>query len=188
MPVQDPVRMVRSAIHAAENHLSTIKGILAPYDGPPSSGKQQQPTGGEVFEIQCRIRSFFWELYGAYDLILQWANVVYELRLDESEVGARSVRSAQSGVSGWEKVRSILNDTWNTPWFFEVRTYRNFSHRSLLGYTALVSKERGLLSVFLPSARVGQEPYQDLREQLQVYVHEMLLVGKKLFPGGEGGE
>jgi hypothetical protein len=136
----------------------------------------------ETNRVHWLLRSYFWELVGAFDMMLQWANDRFARGIPEHDVRwAKMPKTAMPEPKVWERVRAALKAAWDSEWFFEVRTYRNFSHRSFLHLTALIPKKGGKPQVMLEHARTGQKYYEDLRIQLPKYLDATRALGAILF-------
>jgi len=137
-------------------------------------------------QLYWHLRSFFWELIATYDTILQWVNSNFEIGLNESDVNYNNVKknvsNAKKDVKDCKIVFSKLEVAHETEWFFEVRNYRNFSHRSFLNVQLEIGDDYGkstphLIRVSLNPARDGQIGYGDLVTQLTDYlnhIHDLL--------------
>lgn len=127
-------------------------------------------------------RSVFWELVGVSDMLLQWANTRFGLGLQESQVRWSDMEKRPAKVDNdlWLNVQNIINNEMESAWSFEVKTYRNFSHVSLLIPSSVISKTKGPIGIYLEPARVGALP-QDIRLQLDSYIQAMRDFGGKVF-------
>lgn len=186
LPTANSVGLARFAIKGAETHLSAIRRILKHEHLPQSEGGAEYVSplnnSAVVDVLLWRTRAFFWELVGAFDMFLQWANDHFELGLPEHNVmWANMPTKSPRDQAGWDRMRVLLEEGYNSEWYFEIRTYRNFAHRSLLPLTSLVPKLPGETMVFLPHARVGQTHYDDIRVQMEEYINRMLAFGRRLF-------
>jgi hypothetical protein len=183
LPLQNGATLARFAIRGAEVHLSAITKLLQHNDPEDDQANYTSPVNNPaiVDALLWRTRAFFWELVGTFDMFLQWANEQFRLGLTEGEVRWDKMPSTSSADNdGWIKMRAVLNTAYNSDWYFEVRTYRNYAHRSIIHVTALVPKNSGVTQVFLPYARVGQSQYEDLRVQLKSFLDQMFLLGQPL--------
>lgn len=184
LPAQSGATLARFAIRGAEVHFTAITELLNHIEPEVVQLHKASPMNNAavVDALLWRTRAFFWELVGAFDMFLQWANEQFQLGLAEGEVRWDKMPSISSADNdGWIKMRAVLETAYNSDWYFEVRTYRNYAHRSIIHVTALVPINSGAPQVFLPHARVGQVHYDDLRIQLKSYLDQMLLLGEQLF-------
>ncbi|MGH7847429.1 MAG: hypothetical protein ACREQW_19960 [Candidatus Binatia bacterium] len=116
------------------------------------------------------------------DMMLQWVNEYFELGLAEDDVSWRRIRNAQSRTNpAWLETRQILSETWDSAWYFDVRTYRNFSHRSFLHLQTLIPREPGKIIVAMEAARDNAPMCADIREELPKYIEAMRLLGGRVF-------
>ena len=126
------------------------------------------------------LRAYFWELIAAFDTMLQWANQRYKFGLSEVEVRWKKIpKQARKYQAEWDQKYALLEETWNSSWFYEVRMYRNFAHRAFQFVQSDIGDELNIICL-LPM-RVGQQQCQDLREQLSYYLKQMGQLGKKIF-------
>jgi hypothetical protein len=175
-----------NALNGAAHHLNEIKRILAIAEGEWSDNKFDTPTklldSKATNAVTWHTRSVFWELVGVSDMLLQWANARFELGLQESQVRWSDMKNRQAVIDNdlWLHIRSIIETEMESAWYFEVATYRNFSHRSHLSLTTIISRTRGPVDIFLEPARVGAV-YDDIRTQLGAYIEAMKDFGGKVF-------
>ena len=88
--------------------------------------------------IHFHVRAFFWELTAVFDAVVRWAYKEYALRADSFyDLKWAKLYPQESAVDGWKMKRDQINTIWTSDWFFEVRTYRNYSHESYLRQDAL---------------------------------------------------
>lgn len=185
LSVLDGSTLAHSALTGATYHLDQINQLLktATEAIKDWTGNEHPPfmNQDQINQIHWHLRSFFWELVGVFDLMLQWANESFQLGLDEHRV-TWSTLPEQSGINQdvWTRLRSVLSDAWESEWYFEVRTYRNFAHRSFLHLTAIVPK-RGNPELMLEHAREGQVYYEDVRKHLPKYLDAMRRLGEEVF-------
>lgn len=184
LPILDGRTLAASALTGATYHLHQITGLLN------SAGELAEAWTGEehptflsqsqINQVHWHLRSFFWELVGAFDLALQWANDRFQLGLEEHNVMWRLI-PGDAGIDQheWDRVHSCLINVWDSEWYFEVRTFRNFSHRSFLTTTALIPK-RGKPQLMLEPAREGQ-CYEDIRDHLPKYLDAMRQLSGQIF-------
>ena len=74
---------------------------------------------------------------------------------------------------------TILQNAAKTDWFCEVKTYRNYAHRSYADVQTLLTEATGESHIFLVPARKGQG-YVPVVEQLKTYIDEMYAVGMQI--------
>ncbi|ELA6779204.1 hypothetical protein RB979_001424 [Vibrio alginolyticus] len=165
------------AIRGAQYHFIHIKRLLDMFD--------TGATKISVSQMNWLIRGFFWELVGAFDLILQWVNKRFQLEVESNktrkwetiDVGrvqwSRVKRSrAKIAPDLWNNVIQYLIQVWESEWYFEVRTYRNYAHKSLFEMTEFTRTDgKGNSQWFISLAREGQG-YDDLRILLPSYIAE----------------
>lgn len=163
----DHLALARVAVEGAENHLTIISDLL----------KAGEPTNTK--ELHWRTRAVFWELIGAWDLFMMWANDKYRLGMQASEVDTYGVFSARKDAPGWRLARRVLSEAKASSWYFELREYRNFAHRSFLNMQGMHIQNTGEHLTFLLPARVGQD-HIPLVAHLSIYVTSMLKLGAKL--------
>lgn len=175
-----------NALNGAAYHLNEIKRILAIAEGEWRDNKFDTPTqlvdSKATNALIWHTRSVFWELVGVSDMLLQWANARFKLGFQESQVWWRNMKDRQAGTDNdlWLHVRSIIETERESAWYFEVATYRNFSHRSPFSFTTIISRSKGPVGIFLEPARVGAV-YDDIRTQLGAYIEAMKDFGGKVF-------
>ena len=128
------------------------------------------------------MRGFLWELYGAFDLMLMWSNDHFGLGIPDKNVVPDSILAATptKNLTDWPRVQKLLETAWLSEWLFELRMYRNFSHRSFLLVQGFIPKQ-GQASMMLPRAREGQPYVPVLPEALRPYIAEMASLGAALF-------
>jgi hypothetical protein len=184
--VLDGTALALSAFNGASYHLDRITEVInrAEERAVEAADGVNHPlflNATEVNEVHWQVRSFFWELVGAFDMMLQWVNERFYLGLEEGQVTwARIPTRADKDQVEWDRVRKILEIAWDSEWYFEVRTYRNFSHRSFLMLTSLVPT-RGRPQLFLEHAREGQPYYEDVRVHLKRYLVAVQSLGADVF-------
>jgi hypothetical protein len=174
-----------SSLNGASYHLTRITQILDEAEPiswqDPDFDNGKFLSGREVNEVLWHLRSFFWKLVGAFDMMLQWVNEYFELGLAEDDVSWRRIRNAQSRTNpAWLETRQILSETWDIAWYFDVRTYRNFSHRSFLHPQTLIPREPGKIIVAMEAACDNAPMRADIREELPKYTEAMRLLGGRV--------
>ncbi len=173
LPVIDGWTLINSAITGASYHQYQIKSLLDSFEQRIPISKDDWPrlSNNETNLLHWHLRDFFWELVGAYDLLLQWSNERFALGHQEDKIFWNKIRNtdhAEVDKELWNKVKSCLQQAMNSEWYFEIKTYRNFSHRSFLNITVLTPKN-GTPQIFLEPAREGQN-YEDIRISLHNYL------------------
>jgi hypothetical protein len=180
----DGGQLALSALNGAAYHLNRISEILDDAERvwweAPDFDKGRLLTSHDINEMLWHLRSFFWELVGVFDLMLQWANERFHLGVPENKVKWRTIKSAQSAVNdpAWTTALNILSDAWDSAWYFDVRTYRNFAHRSFLHLESLIPRQPGKVIVALEAARENAPPCADIRDELPKYVAAMRELGE----------
>jgi hypothetical protein len=169
-PGVDAHHLARVSISGAEGALARITEILARRDGEP-----------DVNALQWQLRSFFWELCGAWDLFQQWVNTAFQLGYAEEKVAMTVIRQATSDVAGWDEAKAILATAFDSDWHFEVRAYRNSAHRSYFRMMEIHLQQKGVKWLNLPAARLGQSNhFEGMVPQLAEYVRHTLDVGQQI--------
>jgi hypothetical protein len=84
----DRHQVAHSAVLGAEDALAKIEETLGKHPDAV-----QMPLD-RFIELQWRVRSFFWELVGAWDLFQQWVNDAFALGYSEDKVSMNSIRQA----------------------------------------------------------------------------------------------
>ena len=166
LPFVDHQNLARVAISGARENLNAIFELVA----------HGTPTGVQADVLHWRTRAFFWELFSAWDLFLNWANDRFELRLSAGEPQTETIVGRYSDKKGWHEVRDILLEAKQSEWFFEISRYRDFSHRSFSRTQGPRVESGGRHSVYLPLARDGQS-LLPIEEHLQRYLDHMIEVG-----------
>ncbi|MNR16198.1 hypothetical protein D3C85_1327850 [compost metagenome] len=181
-------QLALSSLTGARYHLATITRILDTVETGwrSASDRENRPpfAARQSDELHWHLRSFFWELVGVFDLMLQWSNEHFKLKLSEDRVSWKTVQDATSSIGhpSWPTVRQALRDAWDSEWYFDVRTYRNFSHRSFLRLQALVPtdpSERVLVAI--DAARENAPMCADVRDELPRFVEAMRELGASVF-------
>jgi len=169
-------------------NLQSIQTILKEDSSLDEATKKT--LASEVSQFHWHIRAFFWELVSSFDVILQWENYRYELGIQENDVKwdriSEKVGKAKKDQLDWNRQYAILEDAWNSDWFFEIRQYRNFAHRAFISinaeYNGFYGKEKPKLKkIFLTPAREGQQEYIDVVTCLLSYLEKMLELRKEIF-------
>lgn len=183
LAVQSGATLARFALKGAEVNLSAITKLLTRDPETPRKEYESPLDNPRVVdELLWRTRAFFWELVGAFDMFLQWANDHFQLGLSEGDVKWSKMPNTSPVDQGeWSKMRAALENAYNSEWYFEIRTYRNYAHRSVLHVQALVPKTSGEAQVFLPHARRDQPYYEHLPIQMRGYLEHMRLLARELF-------
>ena len=180
-------QLALSSLNGANYHLTRIKQILDEAErvwwSAPDFEDSQFLASRDVNEVLWHLRSFFWELIGVFDLMLQWANEHFQLGLSEDQVKWNTIRQAQpkSNNPTWMETRRVLREAWDSAWCFDVRTYRNFSHRSFLHLTTLIPRQPGKIIVAMEAARDNAPMCADIRDELPKYVEAVRVLGGKVF-------
>jgi hypothetical protein len=183
-------QLALSSLNGASYHLAKITRTLelaeAAWRADPDRENRPPLAPKEVNEVLWHLRSFFWELVGVFDLMLQWSNEHFQLGLSEGDVAWKTVRDAtsSSGHPSWIKVRQVLRDAWDSDWHFDVRTYRNFSHRSFLRLQMLTSTDPSRrIIVALDAARENAPMCADIRDEFPKFVEATRALGARVFLG-----
>jgi hypothetical protein len=183
----DGSQLALSSLNGAAYHLKRLSEILDEAERvwweAPDFEKGKLLTSHEINEVLWHLRSFFWELVGVFDLMLQWTNEHFHLGVPEDKVKWRTIKSAQSKVNApaWPTALNILSDARDSAWYFDVRTYRNFAHRSFLHLASLIPRQTGKIIVALEAARENAPLCADIRDELPKYVAAMRELGGKVF-------
>lgn len=123
LPLQSGATLARFAIKGAEVYLTAITELLNHNDPEDAQVDYASPVNNAavVDALLWRTRAFFWELVGAFDMFLQWANEQFRLGLAEGEVRWDKMPSTSSADNdGWIKMRAVLETAYNSDWYFEV--------------------------------------------------------------------
>lgn len=194
VPVMPLDELAHSAFIGAAYHLARIKELIA---SPciqtmwkedtdlDDTTKREYQTG--INQFHWHMRAFFWELVASFDTMLQWANQKYGLGVDEHKVEWEKIHGkASKDQIEWNAKDALLESIWNSEWYYEIRMYRNFSHRGFLfiqsEYDGHYGKSKPTLKLIcLIAAREGQQEYVDLLQQLFQYLDHMRQLGEKVF-------
>lgn len=178
---------VQSAYQAAKYHLEKIKEIVnSPsmqefwHEDKGVDGSIRKLHQENIDKFHWHLRAYFWELVAAFETMLQWANQRYELGLEEKEVVWKNMpKKAGKDQSEWDNKHKVFESVWESPWFFEVRMYRNFAHRAFLFVQGEFDESESenapapkLSTLWLLHVREGQ-PNIGLVEQLESYIEKM---------------
>lgn len=179
-------KLALSSLNGADYHLTRIVRILDKAEHTwwqnPDFDNGKFLTGEDVNEVLWHLRSFFWELVGVFDMMLQWANEHFELGLSEDKVSWKTIRNSKSRMNpAWVETLRALTAAWDSDWYFDVRTYRNFSHRSYLVPQTVIPREPGKIIVALQAARLNAPICADIRVELPKYVAAMRQLGGIVF-------
>ncbi|HEF5870441.1 TPA: hypothetical protein SAY52_001009 [Burkholderia cenocepacia] len=164
---EDHHLLAHAAYSAAERHLGVIGQFSAVHS--TDSGP----------ELHARIRSFFWEMMSAYDLFHVWANTHYNLGLTGRKLTPENVQKAMKNDLRCADAYDAFREAEESPWLFEVRTYRNYAHRSYLGAETIILQRDNSSMTFLVPARHGQQEsgMQPVFDQLNTYLEAMNALG-----------
>jgi hypothetical protein len=121
--------------------------------------------------VESDIRSFLWELVHAFDLLMQHINQNLGLGLAEHGVTWGSLDSAATRLNVSSAELSALRSLNGTPWFEELKEYRNFSHRGQLMLIPDVGENGVNGSKLEPMVPGVKHPY-DVPKQLLGYLTE----------------
>ncbi|MDE2060622.1 MAG: hypothetical protein KGJ27_13020, partial [candidate division NC10 bacterium] len=123
-----------------------------------------------------------------FDTMLQWVNQRYDLGIPEKDVEWLKIqdkaKKAKKDRAELDKKYLILESAWNSNWYFEVRGYRNFAHRTFLNVQAAIVKEPEgdrLQIAHLFPVREGQRGFVPIQEQLSIYLENMQQLGAAVF-------
>jgi hypothetical protein len=149
-PAHDLKDAALTTFQGARYHLDAVQAALTTpgvqtlwRDDPTLTDAERSALTRQLNALHCHIRGFFWELASVFDAILFWANQRFELGLPERDVLWSNVAKEKATIDGptWARTKAVLKTTWESDWFFEVREYRNFAHRSFLLLTAQSKRE-----------------------------------------------
>lgn len=194
-PVHDLADSALTAFQGARYHLDALKTSLEKpgmqtlwKESSDLSADERRSNQNTLNAFHWHLRAFFWELVGAFDATLLWANARFGLGSPERNVKWGTVRESPASINAdkWLDKKAVLENAWESDWFFEVREYRNFAHRSFLLIQAeyMPSKSGGLNElhfITLLPARVGQAPVRDLIDHLSEYHERMRELGERIF-------
>jgi len=189
--------LAHAAFMGANYHLEKIKKLIN------SPGMQtildkniDEPTKkklqNDVYLFHWHLRAFFWEMVATFDTILHWVNQKYKLGLKEGEVKWVNIHNMVNkfniNQSEWKNKYTLLENAWNSEWYYEVRKYRNFAHRAFLfvqgEYFEEVNYDNSKFkqnTTWLLPVRKDQENCFDIIEQLSHYLEEMRQLGENIF-------
>jgi len=189
--------LVHSAFAGAQFHLEKIKVLLNRpamqtnwIDDSSLDEATKKTLAFEGNQLHWHIRAFFWELVATFDTLLQWENYRYDLGIQEEKVIWAEIKKnsnkAKKNHLDWDREYGLLEDAWNSDWFFEVTNYRNFAHRSFIfinaEYNGFYGKQKPkLITIFLTPARVGQQEYVDIFTCLTGYLKKMQELKERIF-------
>ncbi len=187
-------QLAHSAFIGAVYHLARIRELIT---SPGIQTMWQEdndlddPTKrkyrADLNQFHWHIRAYFWELVASFDTMLQWANHRYALGIDEHLVKWEKIpRQTNRDQADWDAKYNLLKSAWDSEWYFEIRMYRNFSHRAFLIIHSEFDGHFGhstpsLNAIYLVPAREGQQEYVDLVKQLSLYLDHMRQLGEKVF-------
>lgn len=196
-PVIELDSLAKCCLLGAQYHLEKIIelhnqfGMQTLNDSDFPIDKQKQESAQiKINQFHWHIRAFFWELVASFDTILQWVNQEYELSLHEKDVNWCKIKKRNSKNNlfqvDWLKKRSILKKEWHSDWFYEMRLYRNFAHRSFQFIQSEFDSDYGktpptLKKTWLSPAREGQSDYVDIISHLTDYLERMRGLPNKIF-------
>jgi hypothetical protein len=130
---------VMAAIRGAAYHFSFVSAAMnneLMRSSLDLEKRANDETKAKVQEItnmmHWHIRGFFWELAAAFDTLLQWVNIRYELQIPEKQVRALDIgtRKAKKDKEVWKEKLVVIEKAWLSEWCFEVMEYRHSAHRS----------------------------------------------------------
>lgn len=191
-PMKENLRFdVMAAIRGAAYHLSLVSAAMSNELMRSSLDLEKQANDEAKAKVQeitnmmhWHIRAFFWELAAAFDTLLQWVNVRYELRIPENQVRPLDIgtRKARKDKEVWKQKLLVIEQAWLSEWCFEVLEYRNSAHRSFNWFTfehqvfnyKTPEELSRLRRAWLRPAREGQAPSAtDLLPTFERYLKEM---------------
>ncbi len=201
VPAMDLADNALCAFRGAEYHLfkmqenldnPILNRFLAWRCGEQVDDKTAEKLKNYGLKYDWHLRGFFWELVAAFETILQWANQRYQLGLIEKQVhwenGIEKKKVVGIYQSEWDNKYQLLKIAWDSEWYFEVRMYRNFPHRTFhfiqhdvtpIENTNPVKYKINITSI--PPARDRQQECIELMDQLQGYLEEMRKLGENIF-------
>lgn len=134
---QDSVVATQYALGAVKYHLDGIRYHFDRMRSVPVEGEEPPRRIQQDFnKLHHNLRAFFWELCSAFDTLLQEINRRLALGIPVAEVYWHKVSLELSERGEYKKFLKKLEKEFNSPWFVEVREYRNFAHRGTLLVTA----------------------------------------------------
>jgi len=170
-------QLPRIAIAGAAQHLQYITRIVsAAVIEWEKTGDFESPTGLPLNpnDFSMHIRSFFWEVFAANDMVLQWVNEVLALGLDPGQVRWKDFRLQTKKKKDehhqlWDRVLTLITAYRESADFFELSEYRHYSHENFVACRTLLSRDKKLSLVAIEPVRVGQA-IEDVRDQLPRYL------------------
>ena len=183
-PAMDLVDHAGLAFGNAHEHLGRIIDLLKTTgmqtlweEDRTLDGRSKAERRAEVNAFHRHLRSFLWELVASFDTILQWASQEYQLGVDEHLVTFTALpTTAGRNQQEWDKKRALLEQAWNSAWYFEVRAYRNFAHRAFANVLAVIVREPAgdrAIHVDLLPVRKGQPEHVPIQDHLTSYLEKM---------------
>lgn len=137
---QDLAGITRYALSAARYHWDGMRYFTEQMkdSGTLDENKEYTKEWHTYFnKFYHNLRAFFWELTASFDTLLQEINRRFSLGIDESDVRWDTVSKALSGQRKYKRFLSRLSEGYGSPWFTEVREYRNFAHRGTVAVEAM---------------------------------------------------
>jgi len=186
LPVMNLYDYTLAAYRGSQYHLSVIDSILSKPEFAKFLVDKNSFTEEEKYNFHreeniliWHIRAFFWELISTFDIMLEWANQKYSLGIPVDKVRWNTIRKASLNIGAdhdkWLEKYSLLSAAYDSDWFYEIKRYRNFAHRSFLGVQIEVDTDYGrsepkIHMVSLLPAREGQTNSDYLIECLKGYL------------------
>ena len=166
--------MIRDTLKAADYHRALLSEAGNAYLLQEGQGTRSVWFQEDRQKTRWHLRSFFWDLVAAFDLVLVWCNEQFELGIHPRAVSWRCVKDAVSRTQPdeWTRVLATLSRFEADAAFFEIRAYRNYAHRDFLFGNVLVSPTGEMIGLTIPYARVGQA-FETLETQLRRYAEFM---------------
>lgn len=120
------------------------------------------------FDLDVSLDCFFSELIGAVDAFLQLANLLFGLRLSESEVRLGSINERLKETRTKSKAVARLNRlaSDHRTWYWQVNEYRNrLVHRRGLEKATALDPQRKMAEIYFYDMMEVQYDYRKARER-----------------------
>ena len=195
LDTMDLAENVRVAFSNSVYHLGRVEELLksrgmqtADLADPSLDEPTRRQLQADVNLFHVYLRGFLWELVATFDTLLQWANERYELGISEDAVKWTVVKKKTNAVkhqAEWNKNYLLLESAWESDWYFEARSYRNFAHRGfgiVMTATRATSDGAVLALAFLLPVRQGQKEFVAIAAQLRSYLESMAELCRAISP------
>lgn len=177
VPAQVPGGGLGFGVEGARYHLDHLlqalnkEGMATGWTAETVDETTRSRLQRDVNDFHWHLRAFFWELVAEFDMLLVTVNHSEGLGIAERKVCWEEVARQAHAQGKWSAKIDTLSRAYCSAWYTELKTYRNFAHRSAQ-FVQCDYGPNALNAIALLPAIQGQA-FTDLRDQLREYLEKM---------------